>query len=153
MLFLAFAFSTSSIIFEYKLVLACGFAARTIVHLLFALIVTVGSYGLALLAMVKSYASGLPLADALYGVGFACATLLSVGAGTLVAPRRFTRGFAAAAAGLTAIFPAGLFFDHGLAGDWRPVFLWYLAGSLAGSVGAMRLLSRTAEHHRTPAGR
>lgn len=152
MLFLAFAFVISPLIFENKLVCACLFGARTIAHLLVALILAIWSFGLVLQAMVNAYAFALPLAEVLYGIGFACATFLSVCVGSMVAPRWLTRGFAVAAAGLAAMFPAGLFLQHGLAGDWRPVFLWYLAGSLAGSVSAVRLVSRTAGHQTALAG-
>jgi hypothetical protein len=144
MLLLAFAFTASRPIFGHRLMRACIFCLRTIVHLFFALVVVAGSYGLALLAIVDNYTGAQPMADVVYGIGFAGATFVAVFGGTMVAPRWLAGKFMLAAGASTAMFPFGLYLHYGLVGDWRPVFLWYLSGSLAGSVAAMRLMSRAS---------
>ena len=150
---LLFAFTVAGpLILQHRLVVACLVCVRTIIHLLFATLVTVGIYGLVLLTMVDIYPNGQPLADVLYGFGFALATMLAVCGGTMAAPRRLARRSTPAASGLAAMFPVWLYLHNGLGGDGRAVFLWYLAGSLAGSIMAMRLLARASAPHWTPLG-
>ena len=153
MLFLALAFTAASpLLFKHSLMLACLFCVKTVIHVCFAFAVTVGSYGLALLAMVETYSHGQPLAEALYGFGFALATLLAVCGGTMVAPRWLARIFLPVAGGFAAMFPIWLYLQSGLAGNWRAAFLWYLAGSVAGSIGAVRLISRSGGPDRVTFG-
>jgi hypothetical protein len=140
MLLLAFAFTVSPLVFEHRLVLALVFCVKTIAHVSFAVLVAVVSYGLTLLAVVTSYRYGQPSADILYSFGFGLATFLAVCTGSIVMPRWLSWHFVPAAVGFSAVFPISLFLRHGISGDWRGGFLWYLAGSLAGSLGAVRLI-------------
>ena len=145
--FLVLAFTAASpLIFQHPLTIACLFWVKTIIHVSLAFVVTVGSYGFALLAMVDTYSNSQPFADALYGFAFALATLLAVCGGTMVAPRWLARIFIPVAGGSAAMFPAWLYLHHGLAGDWRSAFLWYLAASLAGAIAAMRLIAQVDRH-------
>lgn len=141
MLFLAFAFNVSPLVFKHRLVLTCLFCVKTLICVSFAVLVTVVSYGLTLLSVMMTYRYGQPLADALYAFAFALATFLAVCAGTIVMPRWLVWGFVPAAGGFAAMFPMCLFLRHGLSGDWRADFIVYLVSSLAGAAAATRVIS------------
>jgi len=151
MLPIVFAFSaTSPFIRQHRITIACGSCIRTLLQVVLATVVTAGIYGLALLAQVTLYAQGVPMADLWYCLAFALATLLAVCGGSLVSPPWFGRLFAPAAGAAAAFFPAYLYVHHGLTGEWRAIFLWYVAGSVAGSFAAAKLVSQVARHGRAP---
>jgi uncharacterized membrane protein YfcA len=78
----------------------------------------------------------------LYGIGLALAALLAVCAGTLVSPAKLSGLTLSGISAFAVLLPIELYLHWVSAGTWWGVGLWYLAGSIAGSVMATKLLSR-----------
>lgn len=142
MLQIVIAFGAASpIVLEHRFVRALRYWIATLFRLTLAFAAATLAYFGVLLALTQTYSLHQPHSVMLYGFGFTLATLAGVIAGALISPARLSRIVIRGACALAASFPAGLYFHFGLAGDWSPLYLLYLIGSLAGTSAIVQLMS------------
>jgi hypothetical protein len=135
----------------HKLVIALRAWIRAMVRLLFAFVVAVGAYGLAMLVVVELYPPDRPMAALVYGVGLALATWFGTCAGALAVRQSQQRLMANGAAGLALALAVGLAVEDGSTGQAQGYYLFYVFASGVGGLAAIRLLSSLARRHEAAA--
>jgi hypothetical protein len=130
----------SRLLLDQRLVVVFRSQARMALHLSLAFGIAAGMYGLILLAITETYPPSGSMAPMLYGIGLAVAALLAICGGTLAAPDRLATVTCRGASTLAFLLPLGLYVQMAVGGEPHAGSLWYLAGGVAGSIGAMRLM-------------
>jgi hypothetical protein len=149
MLQIVIAFGAASpIVLEHRFVRTLRYWVATLSRLTLAFAGATLAYFGVLLALTQTYSLHQPHSVMLYGFGFTLATLAGVIAGALISPARLSRIVIQGASTLAAAFPAGLYLHFGLAGDWSPLYLLYLIGSIVGSCAIGQLMSWSRAHPR-----
>jgi len=95
-----------------------------------------------LFVFVQNYSLSRPLGSVVFGVGFMSATLLAVGAGFIVSPKRLFRIVVTGTCALAVLFPLGLNLYFGMTSSWQPVYLLYLLGGIWGGYVVMWVAPR-----------
>jgi hypothetical protein len=141
----------SPLLMGHRLIVAFGFWAKTVCRLVLGFVIAALVYFGVILALVKTYPRSEPLSVIVYGFGFALAVRLAGNAGALISPTRLSRIIVPGIYALAPVFPLGLYFYFGSAGDWRGTYILYVVGSIGGGYGITRLMSWAREDISAPA--